>query len=134
MGARWVDVKTGSTLPKHEEAGEQNEERRGQLLEYQLCKEMAAKVLKKREGIFAPVREMAVLPVNMVYEGDHQKDELLSAYFLAAGKAKRRLPPSPTDFSGIVSKRIVSVTSRILFILRKLYETGEVSYKEFFYS
>ena len=35
-------------------------------------------------------------------------------------------------FSGIVSRRFVSVTTKIVYILKKLYRTGAVSYEEFF--
>ena len=31
-----------------------------------------------------------------------------------------------------MAKRVVSVTSRIVFVLRKLYRTGEMPYNEFF--
>ena len=59
-------------------------------------------------------------------------DELLFAYLDVIGKAKRKLPPPASAFSGIVTKRMVSVTSRIIFVLRKLYNSGKVEYDQFF--
>jgi segregation and condensation protein A len=61
-------------------------------------------------------------------------ERLRSAYLLAVGKAGRRLPPPASAFRGIVSKRFVSVTSRIVWLLRKLYQTGEAAYQELFTS
>ena len=47
------------------------------------------------------------------------------AYLAAAGRGKRRLPPPAQAFSGIVSRRIVSVSSKIMFVLRRLYKDKE---------
>ena len=53
---------------------------------------------------------------------------------LAVGKAGRRLPPPASAFKGIVSRRFVSVTSRIVWLLRRLYKTGEAQYNDLFTS
>ena len=57
---------------------------------------------------------------------------LLDAYLSAAGRGKRRLPPPALAFSGIVSRKIVSVSSRIVFVLRRLYQRRQVSYDSLF--
>lgn len=80
------------------------------------------------------LREPLEIPIDKTYKRNHQPDELLAAYIESVGKAKRRLPPPKTAFSGIVSKRMVSVESRIVYVLNKLYKTGRVKYNEFFYS
>jgi segregation and condensation protein A len=48
------------------------------------------------------------------------------------GKAKRKLPPPMSAFSAIVTRRVVSVTSRIVFILKKLYKNNEAEYLSFY--
>ena len=51
---------------------------------------------------------------------------------LAAGRGKRKLPPPPEAFSGIVTHRIVSVSSKIIHVLRCLWKKHEVEYDRVF--
>lgn len=132
MAARLVYIKTVSLLPKHEEAEELKKELTGQLLEYQACKAAAARLALLNQGYNIFVREPMEIPADKTYTRTHRGEELLAAYLDVAGKAKRKLPPPASAFSGIVSRRMVSVTSRIIFVLRKLYDSGRVPYQEFF--
>ncbi len=132
MAAHLVYIKTVSLLPKHEEADELKKELTGQLLEYQACKAAAARLALQNNGFNIFVRKPAEIPVDKIYLREHQSGELLEAYLDVVGKAKRRLPPPASAFSGIVTRRMVSVTSRIIYVLRKLYNSGEVPYHEFF--
>ncbi len=132
MAARLVYIKTVSLLPKHEEAAELKKELQGQLLEYQLCKEMAEKLALMGKERHVYVRLPMKIKLDPTYRGSHLPDELVAAYLLVVGKAKRRLPPPASAFSGIVSRRVVSVTSKIVYVLKKLYRTGQMPYDEFF--
>ena len=134
MAARLVYIKTVSLLPKHEEADTLKKELEGQLIEYQLCKEMALKLTEMGKGISLFSRAPMPLQIDPTYTGRHWPDELLSAYLMVVGKAKRRLPPPKSAFTEIVEKPFVSVTAKIFFVLRKLYRTGEMPYDEFFAS
>lgn len=135
MAARLVYIKTVSLLPRHDEEGEElKRELEGQLLEYQLCKQVASRLASMNRSHLLFLREPLEIPIDKTYKRNHQPDELLAAYIESVGKAKRRLPPPKTAFSGIVSKRMVSVESRIVYVLNKLYKTGRVKYNEFFYS
>ena len=49
----------------------------------------------------------------MTYRRLHETSELISAYIAAAGKKLRRLPPPLDSFKNIVTKKIVSVASKI---------------------
>ena len=60
-----------------------------------------------------------VSPDN-TYKRLHEPSELLSAYSLAAGKKLRRLPPPIDSFKTIVTKKIVSVGSKIDSIVSSL--------------
>lgn len=132
MAAHLVYIKTVSLLPKHEEETEQlKRELSGQLIEYQLCKEIAQRMRTMyKDGIF--IRKPQKLPKDTEYKLNHDPEELLKAYLIAAGKAKRRLPPPKASFAGIVSRRIVPVETRILFVLERLYTLGEARYSDFF--
>ncbi|MEG0571133.1 MAG: segregation/condensation protein A [Oscillospiraceae bacterium] len=132
MAARLVYIKTVALLPRHEEESDLKKELEGQLLEYQLCKLMSQRLIAMNVGNDIFVRKGAILPADKEYKKVHNKEDLLDAYLVVVGKAKRKLPPSKTSFSGIVSKRMVSVTSKIIYVLKKLYKTGEIGYDEFF--
>ena len=67
----------------------------------------------------AHVYPEAVAP-DMSYKRLHEPDELLSAYSVAAGKKLRRLPPPIETFKAIVTKKIVSVGSKIESIVKSL--------------
>lgn len=132
MAARLVYIKTVSLLPKYEEAAELKKELEGQLLEYQLCREMAEKLALMGKEHHVYVRLPMKIKLDPTYQGSHAPDELMAAYLMVVGKAKRRLPPPASAFSGIVSRRVVSVTSKIVYVLKKLYRTGQMAYDEFF--
>lgn len=132
MAARLVYIKTVSLLPRHEEADDLKKELTGQLLEYQACKAAAARLALQNKGYNIFVRQPEKIPIDKTYTREHMPDELLFAYLDVIGKAKRKLPPPASAFSGIVTKRMVSVTSRIIFVLRKLYNSGKVEYDQFF--
>ena len=132
MAAHLVYIKTVSLLPKHEEAEELKRELQGQLLEYRLCKEVAARLKDRFEGYNLFVRAPQAIEADKAYRRVHRPEELLLAYQAAAGRGRRNLPPPKSAFSGIVSRRMVSVTSRIVFVLDKLYRTGEARYRDFF--
>ena len=121
MAARLVHMKTVSLLPKHEESEQLKKELTGQLLEYQTAKEIAALLAARTEGFDLFCREPSPLPADKTYRCTHQPKELLCAYLDAAEKGKRRLPPPQAAFTPIVAKPIVSVTSRIVFVLRRLW-------------
>jgi len=57
---------------------------------------------------------------------------LLPAYLNAAGRGERRLPPPVNAFSGIVKKKIVSVSSKIVFIIRNLWHGKKVEFHTLF--
>ncbi len=131
MAARLVYIKTVSLLPKHEEAEELKKELTGQLLEYQECKRVA-ELLAKHFTYDLITREPLQIEPDQSYHRDHDPREILAAYLSAAGRGKRFLPPRAEAFSGIVTHRIVSVSSRIVYVLRRLWKTQEMSYRELF--
>ena len=64
----------------------------------------------------------------MLVRRTHLPEEIREAYFAAAGRGKRRQPPPVQAFSGVISRKIVSVSSKIAFVLRRLRERSSVSY------
>lgn len=133
MAARLVYIKTVSLLPTYDEGEALKRELEGQLLEYQLCKLVAKGMALLYQGDLVFVRAPQKITIDKTYNRSHNPNELLDAYITCIGRQKRKLPPPKAAFSGIVSRRIVSVESRIVFVLKKLYENGQVPYNEFFY-
>lgn len=121
MAARLVYIKTVSLLPVYDEAEELKNELRDELIEYRDCKILAGKLAQMTDGFNYSVREYAeeVSP-DMSYKRLHEPDELLAAYSVAAGKKLRRLPPPIETFKAIVTKKIVSVGSKIESIVSSL--------------
>lgn len=132
MAARLVYIKTVSLLPVHEEAEQLKLELTGELIEYRDCKLMAEKLAKQADGVDYFYREPQVLEKNVTYSRLHESTDVLSAYLAAIGKEKRKLPPPIEAFSAIVSHKIVSVNSRIVFIYRKLLKNARQKFAVFF--
>ena len=134
MASHLIYIKTAMLLPKHEEAEELKRELEGRLLEYSLLKIAAGKLKEAFCGNDYYLREPMEIEFDKTYKGSHEKEELLSAFADACGKGQRRLPPPKTAFSGIVAKRIVSVISRTIFVLKNVIKKGRVPFRDLFSS
>lgn len=113
MAARLVYIKTVSLLPVYEEAEELKKELTGELLEYRDCKILAKKLSEQTDGFDLLTRAPENIDPDTTYRRLHETSELISAYIAAAGKKLRRLPPPLDSFKNIVTKKIVSVASKI---------------------
>lgn len=135
MASRLVYIKTVMLLPKHEEEGSQlKAELQGQLLEYQVCKQVAAKLGEQNRMYRNFVHPPSRVEVDAAYRLTHPIGLLCAAYRDAVGRGRRRLPPPAKAFTGIVARRMVSVSSRIIHILKGLYRHGKTSYVSLFES
>ncbi len=121
MASRLIYMKTVSLLPKHEEIEELKKELTGELLEYQVCKQVAATLRTMTEGFDRFVRLPAPIEVDKTYDIMHDRADVFNAYINALGKIDRRMPPSPKAFTKIVAHKIYSVSSKIVFVMRKLW-------------
>lgn len=121
MAARLIYIKTVSLLPKHEEAEELREELTGELLEYHICQQMALKLGEMTDGFDRFVRREEEHEFDKTYDLSHSPDTVYLAYLSAVGRGQRRLPPSSAPFTKIVATKIVSVSAKIVFVLRSLF-------------
>lgn len=132
MASRLVYIKSVMLLPKYEEEAEElKKELTGQLLEYQECRKVA-KILSEIVSFDTFSKEPSPVEFDLTYNRIHQSEDIATAYISAVGRGKRRLPPPRDAFSGIVSRKIVSVSSRIIHVMRKLWRGRTVTYKELF--
>ncbi|MBE6774714.1 MAG: segregation/condensation protein A [Ruminococcaceae bacterium] len=132
MAARLVYIKSVSLLPVYEEAEELKKELSGELIEYRDCKIMAGKIAETANGFDYFCREQMKIESDKKYERLHESDELFRFYLSAVGKGKRKLPPPIEAFTAIVSKKIVSVASRIGGIYHKFRNRGKRRFSDFF--
>ncbi len=132
MASRLVYIKSVSLLPKHEEEAEQlKTELQGQLIEYQLCRQVAA-MLQPMVSFDRFYREPSPVEFDLTYNRIHPPVDIVKAYINAVGRGKRKLPPKREAFSGIVEKKIISVSSRIIRVMRNLWHKESVRYSELF--
>ncbi|MCD8328625.1 MAG: segregation/condensation protein A [Ruminococcus sp.] len=125
MAARLIYIKTVSLLPKPNESQELKKELEGRLIEYSMCKR-TAKLLQDMCAygeiyVRAPIK----LPVDKTYKKLHDKEILLDTYIALEVRRDESGADNTAVFKPIVSKKIVSVTSKIIFVLKKLYITGK---------
>lgn len=131
MASRLVYIKSVMLLPKHEEAEELKKELEGQLLDYQECRK-TAKLFSTMACFDIYVRQPTKIEYDRTYTRVHQPQVIADAFVSAAGRGKRRLPPPVDAFSGIVQRKVVSVNSRIVYVLRRLRGGESVAFYSLF--
>lgn len=131
MASKLVQIKSAMLLPKHEEAEEMRKELSGQLIEYQKCKQVA-KMLSQKISFDSFCREPTKVKADMKYKRSHEPEYLIPAYLAAVGRGKAKIPPPKEAFSGIVTHRIVSVSSKIIGVMRKLWGGKTLPYSSMF--
>lgn len=125
MAARLVQMKSYFLLPKSEEAERMKEELTGMLVEYSACKEVAAQLRSMAEGVYTVVREAAEVELDTEYRLRHDVYLLEEAYNALQGRSRQKQPPRQEQFEPLTTAPFVSVTSRIIHVLRGLM-TGRV--------
>ncbi len=132
MAARLVQIKSAMLLPRHDEGDDLKQQLTGELIEYQLCRMAAQRLQKQCIGGDLFVRLPLEVEPDYTYRRRHRANELLDAYLAAAGRGRRKLPPSPQAFHTIVARKIVSVSSKIIFVLRRLRVGKRVTYQSLY--
>ncbi len=129
MAARLIYIKTASLLPQPEVAEQMKKELEGTLIEYSLCKIAAAKLAESYVGGNIFVRKPMKIKADMTYTLVHEPERLAEAYRAISFKnVKTEMTKQKVEnkINSVVKRRIVSVMSKVVHILRELYSTGEV--------
>jgi len=133
MAARLIYIKTVSLLPRKEEAEALKKELEGRLIEYSLCKAAAQKLREVYLGDTFTVREPMKIETDSVYSRHHDPIELVKAYKgMEIKKSSKPEELSPSVFSGLVSRKFVSVSSKIVYVLKRLYRDRKCSVEGLF--
>lgn len=134
VAATLIYIKTSYLLPKEEEeeAKQLKRELEGKLIELNLIQNVSLKLSSK--SLFGLVfsRNRACIDSTTTYEFIHNPAELLSSYRYFKVKAKRFEPPPKEAFAPIVKSKEVSVISRVVYVLKKLYNKGCVPLNDFY--
>lgn len=133
MAARLIYIKTVSLLPRKEEAEALKKELEGRLIEYSLCKAAAEKMRAAYSGDTYAVRALMKIETDSTYSRNHDPMELVKAY--KGMEIKKSAKPDelvPNVFSKLVSRKFVSVSSKIVYVLKKLYKEGKCSVEGLF--
>ena len=124
MASRLIYIKTVSLLPKHEEVEQLKKELTGELLEYQVCKQVAQTFANMTGGFDSFVRSPEPIEADKTYELIHESVDIYNAYINSIGRMDRRIAPPTKAFTKIVAKKIYSVSSKIIFVMRNLWGKG----------
>ena len=120
VAAHLVEMKSYLLLPRSEEGERMKQEFTGQLIEYDQCRRMAALLRAKGEQAPVFVRQ----PMEMEWDNTytlHHAPQILTDYWNAlAGRTRLRREPTQQQFEPLVTAPMVSVTSRVVYILRSL--------------
>lgn len=128
MAARLIYIKTAYLLPRPEEAEQLKKELEGALIEYSLCKIAAGKLAESFVGNSIFVRSPMKIKADMTYSLVHDPSCLVAAYSGISRKSVRTemtRQSAENKINSVVKRRIVSVMSKVVHILRELYSTGE---------
>lgn len=132
MAARLVYIKTVELLPKHEKTEDPKQELTGQLIEYRACKQAALLLERQNCMGYHFSRPPVQLDERTAYPLVHHVSVLVGSYLAVMGDGKRRLPPPADVFSPIVRTQVVSVGSRIVYILKRLYKSSKLTLSALF--
>ena len=120
MAARLVEMKSYLLLPRSEEGERLKQEFTGQLIEYDQCRRMAALLRQKAEAAPVFVRQPMEMEFDTTYDLHHAPQVLADCWAVLAGRTRLRREPTQQQFEPLVTAPVVSVTSRVVYILRQL--------------
>ncbi len=126
MAARLIYIKTASLLPKPQEAEEIKKELQGALIEYSLCKKAAAELKERFIGNDIFVRQPMKIKVSATYRLIHSPDRLVDAFMNMGVKNIDFQEANESKIGSVVQQKTVSVISKVVYVLRTLYQGGKV--------
>ncbi len=134
MAAHLIYIKTVSLLPKKEEAKQLKEELENRLQLYRMFQMLAGKLSQRDQFGKTFTHPRQALPQENRYACVHEKGILAESFIDAMGKGALKAPVKQETFAPLVSAKLVSVQSKIIYVLRKLYQSGRVSYAEVYHA
>ncbi len=134
MAAHLIYIKTISLLPRREEAKQLKEELENRLQLYEMFRALSASLAKRDQFGMTFAHPEQRSDEQAQYGCIHDKSVLAECFCDAAGRQWEKRPLKQEAFAPIVSARFVSVESKIIYVLRKLYQNGRVAYRGIYQS
>lgn len=132
MAAHLVEMKSYLLLPRSEEGERMKQELTGQLIEYEQCRRMAARLRERGEAVMVFVRCPVQLEWDQTYLLHHSPQVLADCWQALMGRTALRRMPTREQFEPLVSAPQVSVSSRVVYILRQLIAGGAARMNQLF--
>ena len=132
MAAHLVEMKSYLLLPRSEEGERMKQELTGQLIEYEQCRRMAARLRERGEAVMVFVRCPVQLEWDQTYLLHHSPQVLADCWQALTGRTALRRMPTREQFEPLVSAPQVSVSSRVVYILRQLIAGGAARMNQLF--
>lgn len=126
MAARLIYIKTASLLPRPEEAQKEKQELQGALIEYALCKQAAQILAAQYAGGQIFVRKPMPVQIPLTYTGHHEPEELRTCWSAMGRKRFAPADNSRDKLQRVVSRPVVSVLSKVVYLMRKVYHQEHV--------
>lgn len=120
MAAKLVQMKSALLLPRSPEAERMKAELTGRLIEYSTCKAVAAQLGSRARDVFTAVRQPQPLVGAAEYTRRHDPERLVQAWYNLMGRSLRKRKPTQERFEPLVTAPFVSVSSRVIHMLRGL--------------
>ncbi|MEG2143826.1 MAG: segregation/condensation protein A, partial [Oscillospiraceae bacterium] len=102
------------------------------LMEYSACKEAAFSLNQLKDENAVYVRKPMEIKGGYTYKIPHDVMALMEAITVSMGRIIRQAPPDEKSFTGLVKKKIVSVESRIIYLLGIFYKKAQLSFDAVF--
>ena len=120
MAAHLVEMKSYLLLPRSTEGERMKQELTGQLIEYDQCRRMAAELRAAAEASPVFVHPPMQAEWDETYALHHVPQMLADCWESLMGRAPVRRTPPQAVFEPLVAAPQVSVSSRVVYILRRL--------------
>lgn len=120
IAAKLVQMKSALLLPRSPEAERMKAELTGRLIEYSTCKAVAAQLGGRARDVFTAVRQPQPLVGAAEYTRRHDPERLVQAWYNLMGRSQRKRKPTQERFEPLVTAPFVSVSSRVIHMLRGL--------------
>ena len=104
----------------------------GQLIEYEQCRRMAARLRERGEAVMVFVRCPVQLEWDQTYLLHHSPQVLADCWQALMGRTALHRMPTREQFEPLVSAPQVSVSSRVVYILRQLIAGGAARMNQLF--
>jgi segregation and condensation protein A len=132
MAAHLVEMKSYLLLPRSTEGERMKQELTGQLIEYDQCRRMASALRAAAEATPTFVRQPMQLERDETYALNHLPQVLADCWEGLMGRAPVRRMPTQAVFEPLVTAPQVSVSSRVVYILRRLIAGGAARMNQLF--